>query len=636
MISITLPDNSIKQFDDAVTGYQVAQSISQGLADNSVAMDLDGEIVDLNRLIESDSTVRLLTARDPEALEIVRHSAAHVMAQAILRRCPKAQLTIGPVIEDGFYYDIDMPPVSEADFAEIEKEMRAIVKARLPVARKEIAKSDALTFYADEPYKTEMINELEDGTISIYEQGEFTDLCRGPHVPHTGFIKAFKLMKVSGAYWRSDQAKARLQRIYGTAFFDKKELKKYLNFLEEAQKRNHRKIGTAMGLFSFHDEAPGMPFFHAKGMAVWNALIDYWRMEHTADGYVETKTPVILNRALWKRSGHWDNYRENMYRTEIDEAPYAVKPMNCPGGMLIYKSEPHSYRDLPIRAAELGLVHRHELSGVLSGLFRVRAFHQDDAHIFMTPDQIKDEILRALRLVARIYGTFGLDFHLELSTRPEKSIGSDARWEEATRGLEDALIAYGQEYEINEGDGAFYGPKIDVHIKDALKRTWQCGTIQLDMSLPERFDLTYIGADNEKHRPIMIHRTILGSIERFLGILIEHFAGRFPLWLAPVQAILLPINDDLTPWAEAAAREMAQTGLRVAVDDRTESLNRKILEAQLANIPLILTMGNREKEAGTVAVRTLDGTVTQGLSQAEFLDSVRRHLDSRLPEMIVF
>jgi len=636
MISITLPDNSIKQFDDAVTGYQVAQSISQGLADNSVAMDLDGEIVDLNRLIESDSTVRLLTARDPEALEIMRHSAAHVMAQAVLRRYPKAQLTIGPVIEDGFYYDIDMPPVSEADFAGIEKEMRDIVKAKLPVARKEIAKSDALTFYADEPYKTEMINELEDGTISIYEQGEFTDLCRGPHVPHTGFIKTFKLMKVSGAYWRSDQAKARLQRIYGTAFFDKKELKRYLNFLEEAQKRNHRKIGTAMGLFSFHDEAPGMPFFHDKGMAVWNALIDYWRMEHTADGYVETKTPVILNRALWKRSGHWDNYRENMYLTEIDEAPYAVKPMNCPGGMLIYKSEPHSYRDLPIRAAELGLVHRHELSGVLSGLFRVRAFHQDDAHIFMTPDQIKDEILRALRLVARIYGTFGLDFHLELSTRPEKSIGSDARWEEATRGLEDALIAYGQEYEINEGDGAFYGPKIDVHIKDALKRTWQCGTIQLDMSLPERFDLTYIGADNEKHRPIMIHRTILGSIERFLGILIEHFAGRFPLWLAPVQAILLPINDDLTPWANAAAREMAQTGLRVAVDDRTESLNRKIREAQLANIPLILTMGNREKEAGTVAVRTLDGTVTRGLSHAEFLDSVKKHLDSRLLEMIVF
>ena len=636
MISITLPDNSIKQFDDPVTGYQVAQSISQGLADNSVAIELNGEIVDLNLLIDQDSTVRLLTTRDPEALEIMRHSAAHVMAQAILRRYPKAQLTIGPVIEDGFYYDIDMPPVSEADFADIEKEMKAIVKAKLPLVRKEIAKSDALDFYADEPYKTEMIAELEDGTISIYEQGEFTDLCRGPHVPHTGFIKAFKLMKVSGAYWRADQTKAQLQRIYGTAFFDKKELKKHLNSLEEAKKRNHRKIGLAMGLFSFHDEAPGMPFFHAKGMAVWNALIDYWRKEHEDDGYVETKTPVILNRTLWERSGHWDNYRENMYFTEIDKALYAVKPMNCPGGMLIYKSEPHSYRDLPIRAAELGLVHRHELSGVLSGLFRVRAFHQDDAHIFMMPHQIKDEILRALRLVARIYGTFGLDFHLELSTRPEKSIGSDSQWEEATQGLEDALIAYGQEYVINEGDGAFYGPKIDVHIKDALKRTWQCGTIQLDMSLPERFDLTYTGTDNEKHRPIMIHRTILGSIERFLGILIEHFAGRFPLWLAPVQAIFLPINDDLAPWAREVAKEMAQTGLRVEVDDRTESLNRKVREAQLANIPLILTMGNKEKEAGTVAVRTLDGTVKYGLSQAEFLDTVEAHIGTRKLETIVF
>ncbi len=636
MISITLPDNSIKQFDDAVTGYQVAQSISQGLADNSVAMELNGEIMDLNRLIEQDSAVRLLTTRDSEALEIMRHSAAHVMAQAILRRYPKAQLTIGPVIEDGFYYDIDMPPVSEADFADIEKEMRTIVKAKLPLARKEITKPDALDFYAEEPYKTEMITELEDGTITIYEQGEFTDLCRGPHVPHTGFIKAFKLMKVSGAYWRADQTKAQLQRIYGTAFFDKKELRKYLNFLEEAKKRNHRKIGMAMGLFSFHDEAPGMPFFHAKGMSVWNALIDYWRKEHVDDGYVETKTPVILNRTLWEQSGHWDNYRENMYFTEIDEAPYAVKPMNCPGGMLIYKSEPHSYRDLPIRAAELGLVHRHELSGVLSGLFRVRAFHQDDAHIFMMPHQIKEEILRALRLVARIYGTFGLDFHLELSTRPEKSIGTDSDWEEATKGLEDALIAYGQEYVINEGDGAFYGPKIDVHIKDALKRTWQCGTIQLDMSLPERFDLTYTGADNEKHRPIMIHRTILGSIERFLGILIEHFAGRFPLWLAPVQAILLPINDDLAPWAKEVAQEMAQTGLRVEVDDRTESLNRKVREAQLANVPLILTMGNKEKEAGTVAVRTLDGTVKYGLSQAEFLETVEKHIGARKLEPIVF
>jgi threonyl-tRNA synthetase len=636
MIHITLPDGSRKPFEAPPTGLDVAKSISEGLARDCVAMELDGEITDLNRSIESDAALRLITTRDEEALEIMRHSAAHVMAQALLNLYPDAKLTIGPVVEDGFYYDIDMAPLSEESFPEIEAEMKRIIKAKLPVQRHEISKTEALEFYKDEPYKTEMINDLADGTISFYKQGEFTDLCRGPHVPHTGFVKAVKLMRVSGAYWRADQSKAQLQRIYGTAFFDKKKLKAHLQFLEEAKKRNHRKIGTAMDLFSFHDDAPGMAFFHPKGMEVWNALLDFWRDEHRKAGYVETKTPIILQRGLWEKSGHWENYRENMYTTEVDEQAYAIKPMNCPGGMLLYSTRPHSYRELPIRAAEIGLVHRHELSGVLNGLFRVRAFHQDDSHLFMMPDQIQDEILDLLRLEERVYSKFGLGFHLELSTRPEKSIGTDEQWETATEGLRAALDAYGKAYRINEGDGAFYGPKIDLHINDALGRTWQCGTIQLDMSLPERFDLTYVGKDNEKHRPIMLHRTVFGSIERFLGILIEHFAGKFPLWLAPVQAVLLPINDDLISFAEETAKTMIQAGLRVEVDDRTESLNRKVREAQLAKTPLILTCGGKEKEAGTVSVRTLDGTVRYGIPMDRFMEQVTAHVAERGLELDLF
>ncbi len=629
MIHITLPDGSRKPFEDHPTGMAVAKSISEGLARDCVAMEVDGSLLDLNRHIDKDATVRLITTRDPEALEIMRHSAAHVMAQAVTRLYPDAKLTIGPVVEDGFYYDIDMEPLSEEAFPKIEAEMNRIIKEKIPIERNEVSKTDALEFYRDEPYKTEMIEALADGTISFYRQGDFTDLCRGPHVPHTGFVRAVKLMRVSGAYWRADQSKAQLQRIYGTAFFDKKQLKAYLNFLEEAKKRNHRKIGAAMDLFSFHDDAPGMPFFHPKGMDVWNALLDFWREAHRDAGYVETKTPIILQRTLWEKSGHWENYRENMYTTAVDDQPYAIKPMNCPGGMLLYSTRPHSYRELPIRAAEIGLVHRHELSGVLNGLFRVRAFHQDDAHLFMMPEQIQSEILDLLRLEARIYGQFGLEFHLELSTRPEKSIGTDAQWQTATDGLRAALDAYGKEYRVNEGDGAFYGPKIDLHIKDALGRTWQCGTIQLDMNFPERFDLTYVGKDNEKHRPIMLHRTVFGSIERFLGILIEHFEGKFPLWLAPVQAAVLPINDDLIPFAEEVAGKMRSAGLRVSVDDRTESLNRKIREAQLAKTPLILTCGAKEKEAGTVSVRTQDGTVRYGIAMQTFLQKTTDHVARR-------
>ncbi|RPJ70956.1 MAG: threonine--tRNA ligase, partial [Desulfobacteraceae bacterium] len=536
---------------------------------------------------------------------------------------PSAKLSIGPVVEDGFYYDIDMPPVSEEDFPRIEAEIRKITQAKLPIRRREVTKAEALELYRNEPYKLEMIRELADGTISVYEQGEFADLCRGPHVPHTGMVKAIKLLKVSGAYWRADPSRAQLQRIYGTAFFDKKALDDHLHFLEEAKRRNHRKIGQALDLFSFHDEAPGMAFFHPKGMVIWNALLDYWRREHRAAGYVETQTPILLNRSLWERSGHWENYRENMYTATIDEVEYAIKPMNCPGGMLLYNRKPHSYRDLPLRAAEIGLVHRHELSGVLSGLFRVRAFHQDDAHIFMTPDQIEQEILGVLRLVETIYSTFGLGFHLELSTRPQKSIGTDEQWALATDGLKSALAAYGKEYQLNEGDGAFYGPKIDVHIKDALGRTWQCGTIQLDMSLPERFNLHYVARDNERRRPIMIHRVIYGSIERFLGILVEHFAGRFPLWMSPLQAVILPMNDELAPYAQEVKARFDAAGLRTEVDSRTESLNKKVREAQLVHTPLILTIGAREKEAGTLAVRTLDGKVAHGVTHARFIDTVR-------------
>jgi len=636
MIHITLPDGNKKGFEAAPTGFDVAMSISEGLARNAVAMELDGKLVDLNTEITRDTSLRLITPKDPEALDVLRHTAAHVMAQAILRLYKDAKLTIGPVVEGGFYYDIDMDAISEADFPKIEAEIKKIVKEKLPIRRKEVSKKEALAFYQGEPFKQEIISELEDGAISFYEQGEFTDLCRGPHLPHTGFVKAVKLMKVSGAYWRADQTRAQLQRVYGTAFYDKKELKEYLQFLEEAKKRNHRKIGAAMDLFSFHEEAQGMPFFLPKGMVLWNTLLDYWREEHRRAGYVETKTPIMLDRSLWERSGHWENYRENMYTSRIDDTDYAIKPMNCPGGMLLFGSRPHSYKDLPIRAAEIGLVHRHELSGVLNGLFRVRAFHQDDAHIFMTPDQIEDEILGVLRLVDRVYSTFGLSFHLELSTRPEKSIGTDAQWELATNGLESALKAYGCEYKINPGDGAFYGPKIDIHIKDALGRTWQCGTVQLDMSLPERFDLSYVGADNEKHRPIMIHRVVYGSIERFLGILIEHFAGKFPLWMAPVQVTLLPINDDLVPFAGSVSDQMTGAGLRVSVDDRTESLNKKIREAQLANIPLILTLGNKEKEAGTLSVRTLDGTVRYGISLEKFLSEVTGHVADRKIELDLF
>ena len=615
MINITFPDNSIKSFENIPTGMDVATSISEGFARNCVAMKIDEQLIDLNQAIKKDTAINFITANDDEALDILRHSSAHVMAEAVLNIYPDAKLTIGPVVEDGFYYDIDMDPVSKDDFGAIEAEMKKIINTKNTFERKVVSKKQALAIFKDNPFKLELINELDEAEeISLYQNGKFIDLCRGPHIPHTGMIKGFKLLKISGAYWRADQTKEQLQRLYGISFFDSKKLKNYIHMIEEAQKRDHRKLGTKLDLYSFHDEAAGMPFFHAKGIEVWNALLEYWRDEHKKAGYVETKTPVMLNRKLWEQSGHWDYYRENMYTSVIDDEEYAIKPMNCPGGMLLYKTKAYSYRDMPVRAGEIGLVHRHELSGALSGLFRVRAFHQDDAHIFMTSDQIEDEVLGVL----------------ELSTRPKKSIGSDEQWEEATNGLKAALDKYGREYFINEGDGAFYGPKIDIHIKDALGRTWQCGTVQLDMALPERFDLSYKGQDNDKHRPIMIHRVIYGSLERFFGILVEHFAGRFPLWMAPVQAILLPINQDLAEYAETIKAELDTHRIRCEVDKRSETLKKKIRDAQLAYVPLIITIGDKEKETRTLSVRTLDGKVRMGLSMDEFVTSVSHHVKERI------
>ena len=629
MINITLPDSSIKSFDNNPTGMEIAKSISEDFARNCVAMELNENLIDLSYEIKNDATIKFITTRDDQGLEILRHSSAHVMAEAVQNVYKDALLTIGPVIEDGFYYDIDMPPISEDDFQIIEAEMKKIIKEKKTFERIVVSKKEALEIFKGNTYKIEIINELEDQEITLYKQGTFTDLCRGPHIPHTGMIKGFKLMKISGAYWRADQEREQLQRLYGTSFFDKKALNKYINLIEEAKKRDHRKIGAQLDLFSFHEEAAGMAFFHAKGMEIWNELLSYWREEHKAAGYVETKTPIMLNRKLWEQSGHWENYRENMYTSVIDDEEYAIKPMNCPGGMLLYKTKSYSYRDLPVRAAEVGLVHRHELSGALSGLFRVRAFHQDDAHIFMTPDQIEDEIIGALELTDRIYSKFGLGFNLELSTRPKKSIGSDEQWEQATSGLRSALDRYGKKYVINEGDGAFYGPKIDSHITDALGRTWQCGTIQLDMSLPERFDLTYKDQNNEKCRPVMIHRTIYGSLERFFGNLVEHFAGKFPLWLSPVQAILLPVNDELLPYAKKIQKDFLQNKIRCEVDSTNERLKKKIRLAQMNYIPLIITIGEKEKESGTLSVRTLDGKVRMGVKTEDFFKKICLHINTR-------
>ena len=606
-IIVTLKDGSTREYASGVTLLEVAKSLSQKLGKVALLAVVDGKNKDLTDVLENDASVEFITADTTEGLHAIRHTAAHVMAQAIQHLFPGTKFAIGPAIANGFYYDLDSEHVfTPEDLVAIEKEMAKIVKANSPLVRTELPRAEALAMFTkmEEPYKVELINDLpEDAIISIYQQGDFLDLCAGPHCPTTGRVKAFKLQSIAGAYWRGNEKNKMLQRIYGTAFNTKEELDDYLNMLEEAAKRDHRKLGKELDLFSIQEEGPGFPFFHPNGMIVRNELEDYWRKIHREYGYQEIKTPMILSRSLWEQSGHWDHYRENMYFTKIDELDFAIKPMNCPGGMLVYKTKPHSYKELPIRAGELGLVHRHELSGALHGLFRVRCFTQDDAHIFMMPSQIKAEIQNVIKLFDQVYGTFGLKYHAELSTRPEDSMGDAETWEKTTNALRDAMEDFGLEYVVNEGDGAFYGPKIDFHLTDSIGRTWQCGTIQLDMQLPEKFDLTYVGEDGLQHRPVMIHRVVYGSIERFIGILIEHYAGAFPAWLAPTQIRILPITDKHVAYAKELNDKMFDLGLRVYLDDRNEKIGYKIREAQVQKIPYMLVIGDKEVEEGAVAVR---------------------------------
>lgn len=632
-IKITLKDGSVKEFAAGTTLLDIAKSISQKLGKQALLAVVDGVNKDLSDKLEHDAAVEFVTPDTPEGLHAIRHTAAHVMAQAIQHLFPDVKFAIGPAIANGFYYDLDSEHTfTPEDLQAIEKEMAKIVKQNIPLQRAELPRSEALTMFAakDEKYKVELINDLpEDAIISTYTQGDFTDLCAGPHCPSTGRVKAFKLQSIAGAYWRGNEKNKMLQRIYGTAFPSKEELDAYLHMLEEAAKRDHRKLGKELDLFAIMDEGPGFPFFLPNGMVIRNELINYWRQVHRRYGYEEIKTPMILSRKLWETSGHWDHYKENMYFTQIDEQDYAIKPMNCPGGMLVYKLHPHSYKELPIRAGELGLVHRHELSGALHGLFRVRCFTQDDAHIFMMPSQIRSEIKNVISLFDEVYATFGLKYHAELSTRPENSMGDDATWELATQGLRDALEDCGLDYVVNEGDGAFYGPKIDFHLTDSIGRTWQCGTIQLDMQLPERFELTYTGEDGLKHRPVMIHRVVYGSIERFIGILIENYAGAFPAWLAPCQVRILPITDKHVEYAKKLADKMFDLGLRVHLDDRNEKLGYKIREAQVQKVPYTLVVGDKEMEEGTVNVRRRGEGDIGAMPQDEFISMLQEEIKEK-------
>ncbi|WP_419081571.1 threonine--tRNA ligase [Phascolarctobacterium succinatutens] len=632
-IKITLKDGSVKEFAAGTTLLDIAKSISQKLGKQALLAVVDGVNKDLSDKLEHDAAVEFVTPDTPEGLHAIRHTAAHVMAQAIQHLFPDVKFAIGPAIANGFYYDLDSEHTfTPEDLQAIEKEMAKIVKQNISLQRAELPRSEALAMFAakDEKYKVELINDLpEDAIISTYTQGDFTDLCAGPHCPSTGRVKAFKLQSIAGAYWRGNEKNKMLQRIYGTAFPSKEELDAYLHMLEEAAKRDHRKLGKELDLFAIMDEGPGFPFFLPNGMIIRNELINYWRQVHRRYGYEEIKTPMILSRKLWETSGHWDHYKENMYFTQFDEQDYAIKPMNCPGGMLVYKLHPHSYKELPIRAGELGLVHRHELSGALHGLFRVRCFTQDDAHIFMMPSQIRSEIKNVISLFDEVYATFGLKYHAELSTRPENSMGDDATWELATQGLRDALEDCGLDYVVNEGDGAFYGPKIDFHLTDSIGRTWQCGTIQLDMQLPERFELTYTGEDGLKHRPVMIHRVVYGSIERFIGILIENYAGAFPAWLAPCQVRILPITDKHVEYAKKLADKMFDLGLRVHLDDRNEKLGYKIREAQVQKVPYTLVVGDKEMEEGTVNVRRRGEGDIGAMPQDEFISMLQEEIKEK-------
>lgn len=606
-VRITLPDGSVKEYAGPVDALQVAGDISPRLAKAAVAARVECEMRDLDYEMREDSSLEIITLEQPEGIEVLRHSAAHIMAEAVKRLYPEAKLAIGPAIDDGFYYDFDVPEsFSPQDLERIEDEMWKIVKADQPFTHREMDREAAMKEFTaqGETYKVELLQEMEDEKVTIYQQGEFVDLCRGPHLASTGKLRVFKLLSVAGAYWRGDSSRPMLQRIYGTAFPRQKDLDEHLRRLEEAARRDHRRLGKELDLFSLHEEGPGFPFLHPKGMVIWRALEDFWRNEHRRRGYEEIRTPVILSETLWRQSGHWDHYRENMYFTEIDENTYAIKPMNCPGSVLLYKRRLQSYRDLPLRYCELGLVHRHELSGTLHGLMRVRCFHQDDAHIFMLPSQIQEEIEAVIDFIDYVYrDIFGLNYRVELSTKPEKAMGSDEIWDIATRALAQAMEAKGMPYRVNEGDGAFYGPKLDFHLEDCLGRTWQCGTIQLDFMLPERFDLTYVGEDGKEHRPVMVHRVIFGALERFIGILIEEFAGAFPAWLAPVQAQIIPVGDRFIEYAQKVQAQLSEEGLRVNVDTRDEKVGYKIRSAQLAQIPYMLIVGEKEAAAGTVSVR---------------------------------
>lgn len=632
LVKVQLPDSSVLEVPAGTPAAEVAKRISPKIAKAALAARINGRVCDLTVPLDEDCNFELLTWQDEVGREVFRHTSAHIMAQAVKRVIPEAKLTIGPALEDGFYYDFDLPaPIGPETLERIEEEMKKIVEAGLPVRRRELSRDEAIKLFRErgEPYKIEIIEELPEGeTISCYEQGEFIDLCRGPHLPTTSYVKAFKLLNVAGAYWRGDARNKMLQRIYGTSFPDRKQLDEHLHLLEEAKKRDHRRIGKELDLFSFQEEGPGFPFFHPNGAIVFNEIVSFLREELVKRGYVEVLTPLVLHEELWHRSGHWDHYKENMYFTEIDERTFAVKPMNCPGHLLIYKSALRSYRDLPLKMAEFGRVHRHELSGVLHGLFRVRCFTQDDAHIFTTPDQLEEAITETIQFIQHVYDVFGFeDYHMELSTRPEKSIGSDEMWDNATSALQNALEKLGINYKLNPGDGAFYGPKIDFHVKDCLRRSWQCGTIQVDFSMPERFDISYIGPDGQKYRPVMVHRAIVGSLERFIGVLLEHTAGNLPTWLAPVQVAVLPISEKFRSYAQTLYDQLKAAGVRATLDAGEEKIGAKIRNAELKKIPYMLIVGQKESESGQVSVRRHGkgdlGARSLAEFKAEILDEIK-------------
>ena len=632
-IKITLPDNSVREYPKGITVLEVAKDISEGLARVALGAVVNGETMGMQETIDEDADIRIVKFEDKEGKDIFWHTSAHIMAYAVMKLFPDVKFAIGPSIENGFYYDFDTEHrFTPEDLERIEEEMKKIAKEGHELKRYTMPRDEALEYFKEkgEVYKVDLIENLpEDEIISFYELGDFVDLCRGPHLLDTKKVKQIKLLSIAGAYWRGDENNKMLQRIYGTTYEKKKDLEEYLNRLEEAKKRDHRKLGKELDLFSIQEEGPGFPFFHPNGMVVRNILESFWKEEHVKRGYDEIKTPLILNEELWHRSGHWDHYRENMYFTEIDEKDYAIKPMNCPGSILVYKSHMYSYRDLPLRWGELGLVHRHELSGTLHGLMRVRSSTQDDAHLYMLPSQVKEELIGVIELADYMYSVFGFKYHVELSTRPEDSMGTEEQWELATNSLKEALEEKEIDYIINEGDGAFYGPKIDFHLEDAIGRTWQCGTIQLDFQMPERFDISYVDKDNEKKRPVMIHRTILGSIERFMGILIEHYAGKFPVWLAPVQATILPISDKFNDYAYEIKKEMKDKGLRISIDDRAEKIGYKIREARLKRIPYMLIVGEKEVDGRLVSVNKRDEGDIGQFKLEEFVDKIIEEVEEK-------